>query len=209
MADGVGEGIDIKTYSDEVFFGKPFPSLANVDFVRGDKAELKTKGVISVFFILQVFYKGGFIVNEELTQLAEKFKDVQFVAIANDPEKEKIEKLLVKIKDGSCCDPVTKQVFRLDVPFVGHDNGKVLTKALANTLNASVLHAPHAFIVDTHGNIAWRQSLLQNYNFSASNFADQLTAVLAGKAVAQPNGTRPKADVTGEAAEVDDEMSLF
>ncbi len=206
MAD---EDSTCKTYSDEVFFGKPAPVLSNVEFVRGTPAELKP-GVVTVVYFFTTFYKGGFNCNEELSVLAAKFKDqVQFIAISNDPEKEKVEKLLGKIADGTCCDPITKQVYRLAVPWVGWDAGKVTTKAYANLLNTSVLHTPQAFIIDGHGNLAWRQGLLQTYKFSDSTFEAQLTAVVNGAPVQQPYGARPKVTSAGEAAEVEGEMSLF
>jgi hypothetical protein len=207
MSEG---NIDVKTYSDEVFLGKPVPVLSNVEFVRGDVNELKP-GTVKVIYFLNTFYKGAFIVNEELTQLNERFgKEATFIAISVDAEKEKIEKLLTKIADGSCCDAVTKQVFRLNVPYVGWDNGKATAKAFCGVLNTSTLHTPQAFIVDATGNLVWRQSLLQNHKFSDTNFGDQLAAVLAGKAVAQPNGARPKIVDEGEAAgEGEGDMSLF
>jgi len=199
-----------KTYSDEAFFGKPAPLLTNVELVRGNKDEIKTTGVVSVVFFWNTYYKGGFPVNEELSVLAGKYgKDVQFIAVANDPEKEKVEKLLGKIAEGTCCDPITKQVYRLAVPFVAWDAGKVATKAYADLLNVSVLHTPQAFIIDVHGKVQWRQGLLQTFKFSDSNFEKQLVAVLGGAKVEQPYGTRPKVAVGGEAAEVEGEMSLF
>jgi len=203
--------IDTKTYADEPFFGKPLPSLSNVEWVQGDPAQLKTNGVVQVVYFFVTFYKGALVVNEELSVLQEKFPDVQFIAVSNDPEREKVEKLLTKIAAGTCCDEVTKQVFRLKVPFIGWDSGKVATKAFANLLNHSVLHVPQAFIVDAHGNVVWRQNLLQNYRFSDSNFAKQLALVKDGKAVEQPNGPKPKPTDAGEAAEagMSDDMSLF
>lgn len=203
-------GVEVKVYNADPCMGKPLPPINNLEYVKGDKGELKPN-VVTVVYFFQCFYKGGFIVNEELTQLSEKFpQGVQFVAISNDPEKEKVEKLLQKIAAGTCCDEVTKQVFRLGVPWVAWDQGKVLTKQFSDICNTSVLHTPQAFIVDGHGKIQWRQPLLQNYKFSDTNFGDQLAAVIAGKAITSPHGDRPKVEAAGEAAcEGEDEMSLF
>lgn len=203
------EEANCKTYSDESFYGKSFPTVASLDFVRGNKDDFKTTGVVTVAYFFNTFYKGGFIVNEELSVLAEKYKDVQFIAIANDPEREKVEKLLTKIADGTCCDPITKQVFRLQVPFVAHDAGKTMTKLMQDIQNVSVLHTPQAFIIDATGNLVWRQGLLQTFLFANSNFEKQLQLVQSGKAVEQPNGTKPKVEVAGEEAETDAEMSLW
>ena len=193
-----------KTYSDETFFGKPLPSLASLDLAVGDMKDFKTTGAISVVYFFTTFYKGGFIVNEELSVMAEKYPDVQFMAISSDPEKEKVEKLLKKIAEGTCCDPITKQIWRLKVPFVAHDAGKTVTKAFQDIQNVSVLHTPQAFIIDAQGNIAWRQGLLQTYKLSDSNFEKQLDLVKEGKKVEQPFGEKPKIDAEeGEEAEGD------
>ncbi len=203
------EEANCKTFEDEVFFGKNFPTISSLDFVRGKSEEFKTNGVVTVAYFFNTFYKGGFVVNEELSVLAEKYKEVQFIAIANDPEREKVEKLLNKIADGTCCDPITKQVFRLQVPFVAHDAGKVMTKAMQDIQNVSVLHTPQAFIIDATGKLVWRQGLLQTFLFANSNFEKQLQLVQEGKKVEQPNGPKPKVEVAGEAAETDAEMSLW
>lgn len=206
----MSEDDSCKTYSDEVFFGKSLPTLVSLDMVRGDLKDLKTTGAITVVYFFTTFYKGGYIVNEELTVLAQKFPDVQFIAISNDPEKEKVEKLLTKIADGTCCDPITKQVWRLNVPFVAHDAGKTVTKAFQDLQNVSVLHTPQAFIVDGTGKLVWRQALLQTLKISDTNFEKQLNLVKEGAAVEQPNGTKPKVAVEAEDAEEGaDEMSLF
>ena len=152
----MGDDEHTKTYEDESFYGKAFPAISNLDFVVGNKEDFKTNGVITVAYFFNTFYKGGFVVNEELSVMAEKHKDVQFIAIANDPEREKVEKLLKKIAEGTCCDPITKQVWRLQVPFVAHDAGKVMTKAMQDIQNVSVLHTPQAFILDAQGNLVWR-----------------------------------------------------
>lgn len=199
-----------KTYADEKWYGKALPVLSSLDMAVGDLKDFKTTGAVTVVYFFTTFYKGGYIVNEELTVLAEQHKDVQFLAISNDLEKEKVEKLLKKIADGSCCDPITKQVWRLTVPFVAHDAGKTVTKAFQDLQNVAVLHTPQAFIVDAQGNLVWRQALLQTVKISDTNFEKQLNLVKEGKAVEQLNGERPKVDVAGEDAEEGaDEMSLF
>jgi len=206
--------IDVKTYSDEVFFGKAVPTLDTLEFVRGSKADYKT-GVPTVIFFFVTYYKGAYIVNEELTALFEKLqagaagKGVQFIAISNDPEKDKVEKLLAKIAAGTCCDAITKQVFRLDVPFVAWDDKKTVTKAFQDVTNVTVLHVPQAFIVDAAGKLVWRQAFTQTFKISDSNFEQQLEAVLAGKPLDMSTGPKPKVEVEGEAADVPDEMSLF
>ena len=205
----MGDDEHTKTYEDESFYGKAFPAISNLDFVVGNKEDFKTNGVITVAYFFNTFYKGGFVVNEELSVMAEKHKDVQFIAIANDPEREKVEKLLKKIAEGTCCDPITKQVWRLQVPFVAHDAGKVMTKAMQDIQNVSVLHTPQAFILDAQGNLVWRQGLLQTFNFSNCNFEKQLEAVKGGQKVEQVHGKKPKVEVEGEDAEGDGEMSLW
>ena len=201
--------VDTKTYADETFYGKPLPPLANLEFLQGDKAAVQATGAVQIIYFFNTYYKGAFNCNEELTVLADKFKEVQVVAIGNDAEKVAVEKLLASIANGSCCDPITKQVFRLNVPFVAFDAGKHATKAFADALNTSVLHVPQAFIVDKTGKLVWRQALLQNCKFSDTNFEAQLVAVLAGNAVAQTNGNRPKGAEEAAEAGMADDMSLW
>ena len=198
-----------KTYSDEKFYGKALPPLVSLDMAVGDINDFKTKDAVSVVYFFTTFYKGGYVVNEELSVLQEKYPEIQFLAISCDPEKEKVEKLLKKIAEGTCCDPITKQVWRLKVPFVAHDAGKTVAKAFNDIVNSSVLHTPQAFIIDAQGNIAWRQNLLQTFNFSNCNFEKQLQLVKEGKPVEQVHGEKPKVEVEAEDAECDGDMSLF
>jgi cytochrome oxidase Cu insertion factor (SCO1/SenC/PrrC family) len=204
--------IDVKTYSDEAFLGKDAPSVDSLVFVRGAKEAFAAKGKVTVAFFFNTYYKGGFIVNEELTALFDKLKaagtDVQFVAISNDPDQEKVEKLLGKIDAGTCCDPITKQVFRLNVPFVAFDDKKTVTKLYQDVCDVTVLHTPQAFIINAEGKLVWRQSFSQMFKISDSNFEAQLAAVVEGKPLDMSNGAKPKVEVEGEAAECDD-MSLF
>jgi hypothetical protein len=144
-------------------------------------------------------------VNEELTQLHEKFPDVVFIAISNDAEKEKVEKFLAKV----VIDENHKKPLRLAVPYVFFDDKKATAKMYADVSNLSVMSCPMAYIIDRGGKIAWRQQFLQTSTMRQSNFEAQLVHVLAGDEL-ESAGPRPKIDADeGEAAECGDDMSLF
>jgi alkyl hydroperoxide reductase subunit AhpC len=200
--------IDVKTYDDDKCFGQKAPSLESLEFVVGDKTDLVPNKVNVLFFWVS-FYKGAWIVNEELTQLAEKFPQVQFFAISNDVDRAAVEKFLKKIEDGKVIDENTKAVYRLGVSHVAFDDKKAVGKSYASLSDETLVHVPQAFIIDENGVIQWRQNLTQSFTLTQSNFADQLERVLKGEKLDKSNGPKPKPQVDeGEAADVDD-MSLF
>ena len=202
--------IDVKTYSDDLCFGQAAPSIDSLEFVVGEKIALPTDKVTVLFFWVS-YYKGAWVVNEELTQLAEKNPDVQFIAISNDADRAAVEKFLKKIEDGRVIDENTKKPYRLHVPYVAYDAKKFTGKMYAELSHNALVHVPQAFIVDKRGKVAWRQNFTQSFTMTQSNFADQLERVVKGEALDQSNGPKPKVEVDeGEACEVDvDDLALF
>ncbi|RNF26943.1 uncharacterized protein Tco025E_00809 [Trypanosoma conorhini] len=198
------DAIDVTTYCDDRALGQPAPSLAALEPLRGEKVALE-RGKVYVLYFFNTFYRGADTVNEELTALSEKYGDkVVFVAISNDAAKEKTEKYLGK----TIVDENTKKPLRLAPPHILFDDKKATGKAYAEVSNLTVMSCPMAFIVRADGTIAWRQQFLQTFTISQSNFEAQLGHVLAGEAL-ESNGPRPAVQVEEEAAEVEDEMSLF
>ena len=204
--------VDIKTYDDEAFFGATAPSLELLDFVRGDKIDYKP-GQVTVLYFFNTFYKGAWWCNEEITKLAEKYhaKGVQFVAVSQDADIASLDKFLTKIDNCKIIDENTKQPLRLSLPYTAFDEKKLTGKMFAVAFDHTVLHVPQAIVIDGKGQIAWRQAFSQSFLPSQSNFEDQLTRVMGGKALDLSNGSKPKQQAgedDGEAAEVDD-MALF
>jgi len=206
----MADAVDVKTYSDDAALGATAPSLELLEFVVGEKVDLQP-GKVHVLFFWVSYYKGAWLVNEELTQLYEKYPEVQFIAISNDADRAAVEKFLQKIADGKVIDENTKATYRLAVPYIAYDDKKATGKAYSNLSNNAVVHVPQAFIVGKDGKIAWRQNLTQSFTMSMSNFADQLDRVIKGEALDLTNGPKPKPVVDeGEAAEgMADDMSLF
>eukprot|EP00672_Neobodo_designis_P015592 CAMPEP_0174828130 /NCGR_PEP_ID=MMETSP1114-20130205/1151_1 /TAXON_ID=312471 /ORGANISM="Neobodo designis, Strain CCAP 1951/1" /LENGTH=204 /DNA_ID=CAMNT_0016061839 /DNA_START=63 /DNA_END=677 /DNA_ORIENTATION=- len=201
--------IDVKTYSDDQCFGKAAPSIDSLEFVVGDKIGLPA-GKVTVLFFWVSYYKGAWVVNEELTQLAEKNPEVQFIAISNDADRAAVEKFLKKIEDGRVIDENTKKPYRLAVSHVAYDDKKAVGKAYADLSNNTLVHVPQAFIVDKDGKVAWRQNLTQSFTMTQSNFADQLERVVKGEALDMSNGPKPKVEADeGEDVEVDGDLALF
>jgi hypothetical protein len=200
--------VNVTTYSDDTCLGQVAPSLELLEFVVGEKIDLQPSRVHVLFFWVS-FYKGAWVINEELTQLAEKHPDAQFIAISNDADRAAVEKFLQKIEDGKVIDENTKAVYRLGVPYVAFDAKKLTGKMYSALSGESVVHVPQAFIIDRAGKVQWRQNFTQSYTLAQSNFADQLERVLKGEQLDLTNGPKPKQQVDeGEAADVDD-MSLF
>jgi thiol-disulfide isomerase/thioredoxin len=198
------DAVDVTTYSDDKALGQVAPSLSLLEPVKGERVDLEP-GKVHVLFFFNTFYKGAYAVNEELTQLHEKFPDVVFIAISNDAEKEKVEKFLAKV----VIDENHKKPLRLAVPYVFFDDKKATAKMYADVSNLSVMSCPMAYIIDRGGKIAWRQQFLQTFTMRQSNFEAQLVHVLAGDEL-ESAGPRPKIDADeGEAAECGDDMSLF
>merc|ERR1711991_859761 len=131
------------------------------------------------------YYKGAWLINEELTQLSEKYPEVEFFAISNDADRAAVEKFLKKIEDGRVIDENTKATYRLGVSRVCFDDKK--------------------------GKIVWRQNLTQSFTMSQSNFADQLERVIKGEELDMSNGPKPKveADEGEDAGDMADDMALF
>jgi hypothetical protein len=202
--------VDVKTYSDDASFGQQAPSLASLEFVVGDKTDL-VPGKVNVLFFWVSYYKGAWLINEELTQLSEKYPEVQFFAISNDADRAAVEKFLTKIEAGKVIDENTKKTYRLGVSHVAYDDKKAVGKAYASLSNNALVHVPQAFIVSPDGKIVWRQNLTQSFTMSQSNFADQLERVIKGQPLDQSNGPKPKVEVDeGEVAEgMDEDFSLF
>jgi hypothetical protein len=200
--------VDVKTYSDDSCFGKDAPSIDSLEFVVGDKIALP-KDKVTVLFFWVSFYKGAWMINEELTQLSEKHPDVQYIAISNDVDRAAVEKFLKKIEDGRVIDENTKKPYRLAVSHVAFDDKKAVGKAYADLSNNSLVHVPQAFIVKD-GKVAWRQNLTQSFTMSQSNFVDQLERVIKGEALDMSNGPKPVVECDeGEAVEVDGDLALF
>ena len=195
--------IDVVTYGDDKALGVEAPPLSNLDFIRGEKQEF-VAGKIYVLYYFNTFYKGAFPVMEEFTKLTEKYADqVVFIAISNDAEKEKAEKILTKeIKDVN-----TGELQRMGFPNVAFDPSKATAKLYSACFDSPIMSCPMAFIVGKDGKIEWRQQFLQTFGLANSNFEVQLAHVLSGEKV-ELAGPRPVVEVEGEAAEVDD-MALF
>uniref|UniRef100_A0A7S1L5N2 Thioredoxin domain-containing protein n=1 Tax=Neobodo designis TaxID=312471 RepID=A0A7S1L5N2_NEODS len=206
MADAA---VEVKTYSDDPCLGQVAPSLELLEFVEGAKIDLQP-GRVHVLFFWVSYYKGAWVVNEELTQLAEKNPEVQFIAISNDADRAAVEKFLKKIEDGRVIDENTKKPYRLAVSHVAYDDKKAVGKAYADLSNNTLVHVPQAFIVDKDGKVAWRQNLTQSFTMTQSNFADQLERVVKGEALDMSNGPKPKVEADeGEDVEVDGDLALF
>lgn len=204
------DNIDCTTFSDDACIGADAPSLELLEFAKGEKIDLQP-GKVHVLFFFNTFYKGAFGINEELTVVAEKHgKDVTFVAINNDAEKEKLEKFLGKLAEGKIYDENTKKPQRLDVAYIAFDDKKATAKMYATAANLSIMSCPHLFIVGKDGKIAWRQQLLQSFTMNQSNFEAQLVHVLQGEPL-ESAGPKPKAvaDEGEEAEGMAEDMSLF
>ena len=202
--------VEVKTYSDDSCFGQTAPSLESLEFVVGEKTDL-VKGKVNVLFFWVSYYKGAWLINEELTQLSEKYPEVEFFAISNDADRAAVEKFLKKIEDGRVIDENTKATYRLGVSRVCFDDKKAVGKAYADLSKNSIVHHPQAFIVDKEGKIVWRQNLTQSFTMSQSNFADQLERVIKGEELDMSNGPKPKveADEGEDAGDMADDMALF
>lgn len=204
------DNLDCTTYSDDACLGVDAPSLELLEFVKGEKIDLQP-GRVTVLFFFNTFYKGAFGINEEFTVLFEKYgKDVNFIAINNDAEKEKLDKFLGKLAEGKIYDENTKKPQRLDVAYIAFDDKKATAKMYATASNMTIMSCPHLFIVGKDGKIAWRQQLLQSFTMNQSNFEAQLAHVLAGEPL-ESAGPKPKvAADEGEVAEgMAEDMSLF
>jgi len=206
----MADAVDVKTYNDDSALGATAPSLELLEFVVGEKIDFQP-GRIHVLFFWVSYYKGAWIVTEELSQLAEKFPEGQLIAISNDADRAADEKFLQKIVDGKIYDENTKAVYRLAVPYIAYDDKKTTGKLYSALSEATVVHVPQAFIVGKDGKIAWRQNLTQSFTMSQSNFADQLERVIKGEPLDLTNGPKPAKVVDeGEEAEgMADDMSLF
>jgi len=201
--------VEVKTYSDDPCLGQVAPSLELLEFVEGQKIDLQP-GRVHVLFFWVSYYKGAWMINEELTQLSEKHPDVQYIAISNDADRAAVEKFLKKIEDGRVIDENTKKPYRLHVPYVAYDAKKFTGKMYAELSNNTLVHVPQAFIVDKRGKVAWRQNFTQSFTMSQSNFADQLVRVIKGEALDMSNGPKPVVECDeGEAVEVDGDLALF
>jgi hypothetical protein len=202
--------VDVKTYSDDKCLGQTAPCLELLDFVVGDKIDLQPSRVHVLFFWVS-YYKGAWLINEEMTQLSEKYPEVQFIAISNDADRASVEKFLKKIEDGKVIDENTKKPYRLGFNYVAYDDKKFTGKMYAGLSENTVVHVPQAFIVDKSGKIVWRQNFTQSFTVAQSNFADQLGRVVKGEALDLTNGPKPAAVADeGEPAEgMADDMSLF
>eukprot|EP00796_Vickermania_ingenoplastis_P000287 gene287-160_t len=195
--------IDVTTYCDDASLGKPAPSIASLEPIKGEAPKFDNSKVYVLYFF-NTFYRGADVCNEEFTKLSEKLAGkAEFIAISNDADRAKTEKYLGK----TIVDENTKQPLRLDPPHILYDNNKAVAKEYVAVSNLSVMSCPMAFIV-AKGNIVWRQQFLQTHIISQSNFEAQLDAVLNGKELAM-NGPRPTKVVEEEEAEIGEEFSLF
>lgn len=192
-----------KTYDCDTCLGATAPSLANLDFVKGEKIDLEA-GKIYVLYYFTTFYKGGWWCNDEMTKLSENMSDVIFIAVNLDAEKEKLEKFMGK----TILDENTKVELRMQTPYVAYDPSRITAKMYAKTSGDDSLKTPHGFIVGKDGKIAWRQEFSQSHSVDQSNFEAQLQHLRKGEEVAK-NGPRPVIEEEGEADECDGEMSLF
>jgi len=195
--------IDVKTYNDDTILGATCPSLELLDFIKGTKIDIQP-GKVHVLFFFNSFYKGAFVVHEEITQLSAKHTDVTFIAISNDVDKPAAEKYLGK----TYVDENTKLPQRMDTPFIAFDDKKTTAKMFAALSGNTILHVPQGIIVDKTGKIQWIQKFTQSATVAGSNFEANLIHVLAGEPVDKPHGNKPRIVDEGEAAEADD-MSLF
>lgn len=203
--------LDVKTYDDESIFGETCPSLELLDPIKGGKVDLQP-GKVHVVWFFVTFYKGAYIVHEELSRLSENYaKDATFICVSADAEKEKAEKYLQKIAEGKVYDENTKAVLRCDAPFIAWDANKATGKMFQQIANQGVLHVPQAFIVGKDGKIVWRQSLTQSHTIAQTNFEQQLIRAIAGEPMELKEGPKPKPKVEeGEdAGDMADDMSLF
>jgi hypothetical protein len=207
----MADAVDIKTYSDEPFYGKPAPSLEMVQFIRGDKFTFEA-GKIYCLYFFNTFYKGMWWCNEEFTKLKEKYSDITWIAVSEDAELASAERFLGKVADGKILDENTKEPLRLTLDFTVWDEGKVMGKAYATAFDHTVLHMPQVVIVDGKSNMVWRQSFTQSFIPSESNFEDQLNKVVKGEELDQSNGAKPKQMANadeGSDCEVEGDMALF
>ena len=209
-ADGV------KTFDDDTAFGTTAPSLELLEFVRGEKVDLEP-GKVHVLFYWQAFYKGAWVINEQVTKVWEKFHPagVQFIAISQDADTASVEKFLGKIADGRVKDENTGEIYRLDMPLVAFDGKKATGKMYADASSLTVLPTPCLYIISKEGKIVWRQALTQSNQLHqvSPSFESQLEKVVAGQPVELCNGPTPKkvaADPDeGEACEVEGDLALF
>ena len=207
---------DCKTYDDDKAFGTKAPSLELIDMVRGEKVDFEP-GKVHVIFFFQAFYKGAWIVNEEMSVLVEKYAPlgVKFIALSQDADVESVEKFLKKIEDGRVKDENTGKIYRLTMPYVALDGKKATGKLFATASDLSVLPVPCAYIVNKDGVIVWRQAMHQSHTLvqTSPNFDSQLEKVVAGADVELKNGAAPKAKAAdpdeGEVMEVEGDLALF
>ena len=206
---------DCKTYDNDKCLGQTAPSLDLVEPVVGGKIDFEA-GKVHVVFFFQAFYKGAWVINEEMSVVCDKFKDlgVNFIALSQDADVASVEKFMTKIADGRVNDVNTGKIFRLNMPYVGLDANKNTGKLFKDLSDLTVLPTPCAYIINKDGKIVWRQAANQSTPLGqvSPKFEDQLEKVVAGADVELSNGAAPVAKAAdpeeGEAAEVDD-MALF
>eukprot|EP01134_Creolimax_fragrantissima_P003286 CFRG3286T1 len=189
-----------KTFDNDASFGKDAPSLASLDFVKGEALPYSEKLTVVLFWAK--ISKDEYQTFCQFSKMAEKYADdVQVIGVSLDITKKDIEGYVSKI--GTEMKELNVDSLLCDYP-VAFDEGKTVRNAFQSAAKLLTIQSSMVFVVDKSGKIVWREQFSRSFMPNTSGQLDaQLQRLIKGEKVELKNG-----DKIEEGEESEEEMEM-